>query len=77
MKIVEVTAKPWKCPVCGGKKIALILYGKPAMTEKLEEKLKMGRVVLGGCEVSANDPEYICKACDTYFRISPSLEAGV
>ncbi len=31
--------KPNKCPKCGSKKIAEVLYGLPAMNEKLDKSI--------------------------------------
>jgi len=55
--------KPQKCPSCGSKKVAEILWGYPDFSSKLEKKLKEGRIVLGGCIVSGNDPEWQCVDC--------------
>lgn len=54
--------KPTQCPKCESKRVAPILYGFPA--EDLSDAVKKGEVVLGGCCVSDNDPEWACVDCD-------------
>ncbi len=55
--------KPRKCPKCGSACIASYLYGMPAVDEKLERELDAGRIVLGGCCVSEDDPQWQCADC--------------
>lgn len=57
--------KPEKCPSCGGKKIADILWGMPDFSPELEDDMEKGRIVLGGCVVTGDDPEWECTACQT------------
>lgn len=61
------------CPRCGSKNTAQILWGMPAFSEDLEEKLKKKEIVLGGCCVSDNDPTYHCNTCKKDFGRSTSL----
>jgi len=61
----ESERKPRKCPECGSGRIAKILYGMPAFSEKLENNLNAGRIVLGGCCVTLDDPVWQCVECDT------------
>jgi hypothetical protein len=58
--------KPRKCSECGSKRIANIQYGMPAFSE-LEQDIELGRVVLGGCLVGDNDPDWQCADCDACF----------
>ena len=51
------------CPKCGSDSVAAILWGMPAYSEQLESDLEEGRVVLGGCCVTGDDPEWHCNAC--------------
>lgn len=60
----EYVRKPEKCPSCGSDKIAGILYGFPEYSPELESDLQEGRVVLGGCCVSDDDPEWGCTNCN-------------
>jgi len=58
-----MTGRPRKCPRCGSERIAGILYGLPALSEELRLALEAGSVVLGGCEVTGNDPRWRCLGC--------------
>ena len=72
----ESTRKPRTCPHCGSRRIARIGYGMPAYTKKLERALEAGRIVLGGCCVTEDDPRWQCIDCSTriYPRRVPSPE---
>lgn len=59
----ESKTKPKKCPACGSSRIAEILYGMPAFSAKLERDLNAGRIVLGGCCVTNDDPKWQCADC--------------
>ncbi|EEG76045.1 hypothetical protein [Dethiobacter alkaliphilus] len=54
-----------KCPACGSAETVEIVYGMPD-AEAFEAE-KLGEVYLGGCCVSDNDPERICKRCGREF----------
>ena len=58
-----------KCPKCGSKKVAAVLYGMPAYNDELQAKLDAGEVVLNGCEIVVDDPmhPYECLDCGTRF----------
>ncbi len=58
-----MTPRPRKCPRCGSERIAEILYGMPDLSGELRLDLEAGRVVLGGCEVTGNDPRWRCIRC--------------
>ena len=60
----ERTRKPRKCPVCGSNRIADIWYGMQAYSEELDKGMKEGRIVLGGCCISDDDPKWQCADCD-------------
>ena len=69
--------KPDKCPNCGSQNIAEIIYGKALHFEKdeitgksvlkasliIEEKLKSGKYILGGCVYGDHFPVWRCKDC--------------
>ncbi|MCP8467355.1 hypothetical protein NK553_25720 [Pseudomonas sp. ZM23] len=57
----EFSEKPSSCPVCGGLRIAEIIYGYPDFTETLERDIDQGRVVLGGCIPS--ESKWQCLTC--------------
>ena len=59
--------KPRKCPECGSARIATMLYGNPAFTTDLEEKLAAGLVVLGGCTFERDAPVWRCVECGADF----------
>ena len=61
----EYKRKPRKCPMCGSVRIASILYGYPAFSEELQKDMDEGRVVLGGCCVTDDDPVWECVDCST------------
>lgn len=56
-----------KCPFCGKTDIAEILYGMPFFSDKLQKELEEGRIILGGCCISENNPEYHCNNCSKDF----------
>ena len=59
--------KSKKCPECGSRNIAKILYGLiAAPEEKLNKQLSDGKVVLGGYCVSNEN----CHCNDCKFRFS-------
>jgi len=68
--------KPAKCPVCRSSKIARIRYGMPVFSPKLEKQINAGKIILGGCCITNDDPEWKCLACETVMfrkgRPSPS-----
>lgn len=74
-----------KCPYCGSKNTARILYGMPAFSDELQEKLDAGKVVLGGCCISGIrvdgkmldlDPARHCNDCKKDFGKPPYLVKG-
>jgi predicted RNA-binding Zn-ribbon protein involved in translation (DUF1610 family) len=56
-----------KCPRCGSRDNATILRGYPAFTEKLQDEMDRGKVVLGGCVVTGFDPRWVCNSCGVKF----------
>ena len=71
----ESTRKPKKCPSCGSTRIADIMYGLPAFSTELENNLNSGKIVLGGCCVSGDDPRWQCADCHASIYHLPSQEA--
>ena len=63
--MIKVKRKPRKCPQCGTARIADILYGMPIFDSELEKELKDGKIALGGCVISDNDPTWKCVDCGT------------
>ena len=73
-----------KCPYCGSTSTARILYGMPAFSNELQEKLDKGKITLGGCcidSVSVNgeyiqiDPARQCNDCGKEFGAPPLIVA--
>lgn len=54
-----------ECPRCKSKNSIPISYGYP--TAKTLKEEKQGKVFLGGCEVTGNDPNRHCKDCLNIF----------
>jgi len=55
--------KPKKCPACKSLRVATILWGMPAYSEKLEADVTAGKVAIGGCCPSEDDPMWTCADC--------------
>ncbi|HEX6655594.1 MAG TPA: hypothetical protein VF153_05215 [Candidatus Limnocylindria bacterium] len=53
------------CPSCGADDVVEIIYGLPDL-ELWERKLR-GEVVLGGCVVGPESPEFECRNCGVYL----------
>ncbi len=68
---IEVKRKPRKCPCCGGKVIP-IFYGYPSWD--MRDAATRGEIVLGGCVVDLDDPEWTCVDCGASFRKCMFLE---
>lgn len=55
-----------RCPGCGSTRQARIHYGycPPNLrTAKLQTMIHLGLVVLGGCVIHVDDPEWQCRDC--------------
>jgi len=59
----ESAKKPQSCPACGSKRIAEILYGMPVYSSKLQKEEKEGKIVIGGCCITDDDPTWQCQKC--------------
>jgi hypothetical protein len=55
--------KPKKCPTCSSSRVAKIIYGMPVFSAKLERELDAGRIILGGCCISDDNPDWQCIDC--------------
>lgn len=64
---IRFAKAPFKCPICGSKKIATYLRGMPLFSKKLQKDIDEGRIILGGCIVSGDDAFCICTDCKTEF----------
>ncbi|HEY5531112.1 MAG TPA: gamma-glutamylcyclotransferase family protein [Candidatus Anoxymicrobiaceae bacterium] len=61
---VAIMEKPDKCPECGLKRVATIIYGMPgAPDEAMQKRLDEGTVKFGGCDVEPGNPTWVCSDC--------------
>jgi hypothetical protein len=61
---MTVTSPPFPpCPRCGSTDAVEIIYGLPDM--ELGMAAERGEVVLGGCIVGDESPDYECRRCGT------------
>lgn len=64
--------KPRKCPACGSKRLAEILYGLIIYSDQLKQDLEAGKITLGGCCISDDDPAWQCADCnEKFYRKNP------
>jgi hypothetical protein len=61
--------EPQRCPICGGQTVPII-YGLPDPNQVSIEDVEAGRIVLGGCMVSGDEPEFLCRDCGYEWRIA-------
>ena len=61
--MVDGPETPNECPLCHSQRVARILYGLPDFTPELGKTLDEDRVVLGGCCIVGNDPQWHCMTC--------------
>jgi hypothetical protein len=62
--------RPAKCPRCGSKPVAKIIYGLVMIDAGLEADLKAGKTRLGGCFVSDDNPQWCCAACGHHWGLT-------
>ena len=55
-----------RCPDCGGDLLPIV-WGLPG--SELMEMERCGEVILGGCVVPINEPDYGCKKCGNQFQM--------
>jgi hypothetical protein len=59
--------KPKKCPKCKSTEdVILIQYGYPS--KRMIEDRECGKIILGGCIVSPENPDWYCKKCDYKWK---------
>jgi len=55
-----------KCPVCGSNdQVVPVMYGMPG--PKMQDDAAAGKIHLGGCIISDNDPKWYCQRDETAF----------
>lgn len=62
--------RPARCPQCNSKRVAEIVYGYVLMSRQLKAALRAGRVCLGGCMYSHDNPHWCCLACGNRWGLS-------
>ncbi|MBX3651087.1 MAG: hypothetical protein KF771_06915 [Burkholderiales bacterium] len=60
---MELARKPICCPKCGSRPVARIVYGLPHFSEKEAREVDTGKIVLGGCIITDDDPQWACVSC--------------
>ncbi len=65
MKVINLPKRI--CPRCGSKNTATIIWGMPAMTQELQDKLDKKEIVLGGCCIEIPTPSHHCNTCRKDF----------
>ena len=65
-----------KCPRCGSKKTARILYGLPDYDEKLKKDEEAGKVIIAGCCKPEIASSYHCYSCKKEFGTPPLFYAN-
>jgi transcription elongation factor Elf1 len=55
------------CPKCNSTNLAKYLYGLPDFTDELKKQIADKEIVLGGCELSFDNPIYRCNDCKEEF----------
>jgi len=62
------------CPSCGANDSVPIVYGLPG--PELMEEAKAGKVAIGGCIVTSDNPTRECTACGHRWRSSQEIKPG-
>jgi hypothetical protein len=59
--------KPRKCPSCGHKPFASVIYGLPSFELEERRKAEAGQWILAGCIVTPDDPAWGCTVCGIWM----------
>ncbi len=62
-------SKPKRCTACKSSRVAVILYGSPAMDSEMEREIHEGLLVLGGCCIGLDDPGWQCRTCGAFVHV--------
>jgi len=65
---IRVKRKPAKCKACGQPTVLRILYGEPSIEGF--EAAERGELILGGCCISEDSPEWQCANCGQRYKKS-------
>lgn len=60
---LERPRKPILCPKCNSRSVARIVYGLPFFNEQESADVDAGKIVLGGCIITGDDPAWQCVSC--------------
>lgn len=71
---VERTRKPLICPSCKRRSIAEIIYGMPGSDPELWERVNAGEIVLGGCCILGDEPDWCCTGCNQQIYRKPKTQ---
>ena len=52
-----------QCPQCKSTSIAEIFWGFSSDSDFLQDEIKKKKIVLGGCLITDNDPQWECNSC--------------
>jgi hypothetical protein len=55
------------CLKCNSDNLAKYHYGLPNFTDELKKQIDDGKIILGGCELSIDNPSYCCNDCKYEF----------
>jgi ribosomal protein L37AE/L43A len=59
-----------KCPRCGSRKNATLVYGLPAApSPEIRRDVALGHIHFAGCIVTFNDPRWSCNSCGALFGL--------
>ena len=65
---MNVATKPEVCPNCGFSPVGTILYGSHEYSKELEQILREGMTILGGCCFHPGQIEWACKNSGCEFK---------
>ena len=61
MNLHRTSESKRRCPFCGSHEVVPILYGLPG--PEMMEQAEAGKIALGGCCVTGDDPNWHCNKC--------------
>lgn len=65
MNPIQVSHKPTQCQTCYQTTVVEIVYGDP--TEEAYQLSEEDKLVLGGCVILGNSPDWECVQCKTRY----------
>jgi len=51
------------CDICGKTPARRVVHGFPS--QELIERARRGEVILGGCLIGGDDPQWLCRECES------------